>query len=339
MYYDDDDKVELLRDVFGAREVRVDPEGIHVDGTFFPVVDDVIVVLDADRLPPAVRSRVAEHRRRPGAAAPFAADIQRTFGEEWKAHPQVRPEHKLELEAYFDLLSMDDLKGQRVADLGCGMGRWSYFLAQHCREVVLVDYSESIFVARRNLRHADNAIFVMADVLDLPFRDDAFDFVLCVGVLHHLPTDARAAVRDLRRLAPRHLVYLYYALDNRPAYFRWLLAVVTAVRMLLSRLKSPRARVAVSWLLAVVIYAPIAQLGRVLLPLGVDRFVPMVDSYAGKSVSRLRQEAYDRFFTRIEQRFTRQQIEALADSSGLLRVSDHHPYWHFLWERAGDGER
>ncbi len=331
MYYDD--KTELIRDIFGAGDVQVDSHGVHVDGRFLPVVEDVIVALSADRLPSAVRDRLPARSGGFAPSGPFAADIQSTFGEEWKAHPDVLGEHRSEFDSYVDLLPLHELEGQRVVDLGCGMGRWSYFIADHCRELVLVDYSEAIFVARRNLRHVEHAIFVMADVLDLPFRDDAFDLVLCIGVLHHLPTDALDVVRDLRRLAPRHLIYVYYALDNRPVYFRWVLAIVTRFRMLSTRLRSRRARTIVSWVLALTVYAPIAQLGRLLVPLGMERLVPMADSYAGKPLRRLRQEAYDRFFTRIEQRFTRAQIESLSDSFSSVRISDQHPYWHFLCER------
>ncbi len=332
MYYDD--KVELIADVFGADDVRVDARGVHLDGRFLPVLDDVIIALDVEHLPPDVRARVPEPESSSAANAPFAADVQRSFGEEWKSHPDILPDHSAEVRSYFDdLLPIDELRERRVVDLGCGIGRWSYFIADRCRELVLVDYSEAIFVARRNLRHADNTVFVMADILDLPFRPGAFDFVVCLGVLHHLPTDALDVIRALRHLAPRQLFYLYYALDNRPAYFRWALAAVTRARMVLTRVESPRARLALSWLLAAFVYAPIAWLGRILVPLGGERFVPMADSYAGKSVGRLRQEAYDRFFTRIEQRFTRQQIRSLEDSFLSVTISDRHPYWHFLCER------
>ncbi len=62
--------------------------------------------------------------------------------------------------------------------------------------------------------------------------------------------------------------------------------------------------------------------------------VPLAEAYAGKSLRRLRQEAYDRFFTGIEQRFTRDQICALVDCFHSVTVSEEVPYWHFLCERA-----
>ncbi len=50
-------------------------------------------------------------------------------------------------------------------------------------------------------------------------------------------------------------------------------------------------------------------------------------------MERILQDVYDRFFTRIEQRFSRRQIETLHDSFGRITVSAELPYWHFLCER------
>jgi len=322
-----------LEDIFGAEKVSLVAGGLDVDGRFLPVVDDVIVALDGDRLPATVRARL-ERAPDPssGSSTPFAADVQRSFGEEWTTYPDILPEHEAEFDAYFDLVALDSLAGLRVADLGCGIGRWSHFLAPRCASIVLVDYSEAVFVARRNLAGAPNAIFVMADLLDLPFRPGAFDLAVCLGVLHHLPTDALDALRRLAPLAERHLAYLYYALDNRPAYFRWMLAGVTATRRGLTRIRSPRARAAVTTAITAGVYLPLSRAGSVLAPAGLARYVPLVETYRGKSFTRLRQDAYDRFFTSIEQRFTRDQIRGLSDTFAQVTISDGLPYWHFLCE-------
>jgi ubiquinone/menaquinone biosynthesis C-methylase UbiE len=110
------------------------------------------------------------------------------------------------------------------------MGRWSFFAKDHCREIMLVDFSDAIFMARKNLADADNALFFMCDLKRLPFRDGFADFLFCLGVLHHLPTPCLDEVRALRRAAPKLLIFLYYALANRPWYFGVLVKIVTAVR-------------------------------------------------------------------------------------------------------------
>lgn len=325
------DKLASLRDIFGTTALTLEQDWLRVEGRRYPIVDDVIVLLDADQYPPALRDRlgIAPANR----AAPkevFAEDIQSTFGDEWKIFHEILPGHRAEFQNYFDLVDIETLGEMRVCDLGCGIGRWSFFLKDKCRELVLVDFSEAIFVARRNLRGCPSALFFMGNLKSLPFRPNFSDFLFCLGVLHHLPTDALEEVRNLKQYAKTILVYLYYALDNRPAYFRWLLGMVTAVRLVTAQIRSQSFRAAFTWLGACFVYLPLIWLGHLLAPVGLSRYVPLYLGYKGTTLGRIRQDVYDRFFTRIEQRFSRKQIATLTDTYADVVISDHGPYWHFL---------
>jgi SAM-dependent methyltransferase len=326
MYYGD--KRDVLSDIWGA-PVTVAESRLTVGGVAYPIVDDVIVLLDPSEYPTWLETRIAwKAADRPAPA--IARDVQASFGAEWLRFPRILPEHEREFASYFDLVDLEALKDRRVCDLGCGSGRWSYFLRHHCRELILVDFSEAIFVARENLRDTPSALFFMADIMRLPFRPNFADLAVCLGVLHHLPVNALDAARALRRYAPELLVYLYYALDNRPAYFRPLLTLVTAVRRHLSRVRAPAVREVLTWALLLSVYLPLIGLGHALRPLGAAGRVPLYETYAGKSVLRIRQDVYDRFFTPIEQRVARAEILTLRDTFREVIVSDGLPYWHFL---------
>lgn len=329
------EKHESLRDIFGATEVRVEARRIVVDGWGYPVVDDVIILLPPERWPAGVRTRLSAETPDAGKATDdgFAGDIQFTFGEEWQGFPEILPEHEEEFRQYFDLLDLGALADARICDLGCGMGRWSHFLKDRCREIVLLDFSEAIFVARENLRGARNALFFLGDLRRMPFRDDFADFLFTLGVLHHLPTGALEEVRALSRCAPTLLVFLYYALDNRPVFWRGLLSAVTRVRLALTRTEGPRLRSALNWALTIGVYLPMISLGHAMRPFGLASKVPLYDFYRGKSLRRIRQDVYDRFFTRIEQRFRKEEILILRDTFREVVVSDDPPYWHFLCHR------
>jgi SAM-dependent methyltransferase len=318
-YYDD--KVADLRRLFGTEDVIVGNTELRIAKRAYEVVDDVIVLLPPERRPGSWTDPPADDD---GAAA-----VQQTFGREWMAFDRILPEHQREFERYFDLIDLTALANSLVADLGCGIGRYSYFLAASCRRLVLVDFSEAIFVARRNMAHLPSPIFIMGDVTRLPWADDAVDFAFSLGVLHHLQIDALESVRSLRRLTPHLLVYLYYALDNRPAHFRLLLQAVTGVRRRTARLRNERVRQGLTALIAAGVYRPLVALGRLARPLGLDRAVPLAETYAEMSMARIRQDVYDRFFTPIEQRVSRRQIEGLVGDFATVTVSDFAPYWHF----------
>ena len=81
------------------------------------------------------------------------------------------------------------------------------------------------------------------------------------------------------------------------------------------------------------LYLPLVGLGYLLHPVGLSRYVPLFDFYHGKSLARIRQDAYDRFFTRIEQRFSRADIMTLDGDFKHIEISPQIPMWHFLCER------
>jgi len=89
--------------------------------------------------------------------------------------------------------------GRRVLDAGCGVGRFSDVLARWGAEVVAVDLSASVEVARANLRDRTGVTIAQADILRLPFPPATFDVIVSWGVLHHTP-DCAAAFRALCRL-------------------------------------------------------------------------------------------------------------------------------------------
>ncbi|MBF0293067.1 MAG: class I SAM-dependent methyltransferase [Nitrospinae bacterium] len=326
-------KQNYLRRIFGRDDISITESHCIVGGRAYPIVDDVIVLLDENQYPPALKARlgVATHGQTGGQA--FAEDIQFTFGEEWQRFPDILPEHRKEFEQYFDLVDLSSLGDSLAFDLGCGIGRWSHFIKNHCGQIALVDFSEAIFVARKNLSESDNALFFMGDIKQLPFAPDCADFIFCLGVLHHLPSPALSEIRALARFASKILVYLYYALDNRPAHYRIIFQVATVIRQAVCRIRSQAFRRFFTWMVAVFAYKPLALFGSALAPLGLQSHVPLYDFYHGKSMERIRQDVYDRFFTRIEQRFSREQIRGLEDSFSSVTISENIPYWHFLCQR------
>ena len=73
--------------------------------------------------------------------------------------------------------------------------------------------------------------------------------------------------------------------------------------------------------------------GTVLRPVRLENRVPLYEGYHRKSLQALVQDAYDRFFTRIEQRVSKLDILALDRGFSRVMISEHLPYWHFLCVR------
>jgi SAM-dependent methyltransferase len=258
------------------------------------------------------------------------------FDDEWSRFDQqgMGAGEKTELfAAYFAIFPWDALPpgGGEGADIGCGSGRWAQMVAPRVGTLHLVDASsDALEVARRNLAGAQNTRFCHASVDALPFEDGTLDFAYSLGVLHHVPDTAQAVRAVAAKLKPGAplLLYLYYAFDNRPLWFKTLWRASDGVRQVVSRLPLG-ARYFASQALALSVYWPLARSAKVLA--SVDLLPPAwpLAYYRDKSFYTLRTDALDRFGTRLEQRFTRAQIEGMMSSAGLgsIRFSDAPPYW------------
>jgi len=326
------DKIDDLCRIFGATDIKLEPDTLVVDGARYPVIEDVIVVLDPSQYPAFVRGRLSDSLRSSMNPVQYAEEIQYHYTRFWEEWSGVLPYHEREFNEYYDLVDLSSLNGAMVMDAGCGMGRWSYMLSKKCdaSQFVLVDFSEAIFTARQLMKDEERALFIMADLTKLPFKEGFADFIMALGVLHHLPVNCLDAVRDLGRFAPRLLVYLYYALDNKPFYYRWLLRAYTPVRLMLCKVRSQAFRVAFSWFGLIFIYLPFIILGTLLKPFGLSRFIPLYNEHAWAGLEGMRHSVYDRFFTLIEQRVSRVQIKELEDTFDEVRIADGQAYWHFL---------
>lgn len=331
-YYQD--KIEILRDIFNTNNITLKPDLLIIEDKNYPILDDVIILMDESKYTDYVRSSLNINTNTfIKDDTSFSKDIQESFGFEWNSFDQMLDEYKLEFKQYFDLVDLTSLKDKRVCDLGCGNGRWSYLLKDSCRELILVDFSDAIFTARKNLQESDNCLFFKGDLKALPFKDDFVDFLLCLGVLHHLPTPCLDELKGLKRYAPQLLIYLYYNLENRPFYFRLLLSLVTIIRRQLSKIHSARLKLFLSTFGALVLYLPFILLGYLLKLLNLVRHVPLYEFYQGKSIKRIEQDVYDRFFTSIEQRVTVKDILELKSTFNDIVISENLPYWHFLCNR------
>jgi ubiquinone/menaquinone biosynthesis C-methylase UbiE len=106
----------------------------------------------------------------------------------------------------------DYFQGKRCLDAGCGGGRISLAMAlMGARSVVGVDVGvEGLEDARRRAEALglDGVEFRSASVLELPFSDGEFDFVMCNGVLHHTREVERGLRECFRATRPGGEVFL-----------------------------------------------------------------------------------------------------------------------------------
>lgn len=257
------------------------------------------------------------------------------FGREWSTFDQAAvPAAELmeQFRRYFAVFPFDELPRDACGfDLGCGSGRWAALCAPRVGTLYCLDPSPTaLAVARRNLSRFNNCIFHEAGVDNMPLADKSMDFGYSLGVLHHVP-DTQAGIRScVNKLKPGapFLLYLYYAFDNRPAWFKMLWKLSDVLRRFIAVAPYPVKYLATQSI-ALLVYLPLSRLARLLERAGMNVSHIPLSAYRNKSLYTLRTDALDRFGTRLEQRYTRKQIEDMMQRAGLegIRFSEQEPYW------------
>jgi hypothetical protein len=156
------------------------------------------------------------------------------------------------------------------------------------------------------------------------------DFGYSLGVLHHIPDTGAALAVCVSKLKPGapFLLYLYYAFDDRPVWFRALWRVSDWARKVVSRMPHSL-RYAVSQVVAGLVYWPLARVAKLGETLGLNVANYPLSLYRDSGFYVMRTDALDRFGTRLEQRFTKLEIKTMMEASGLENISfsKEIPFW------------
>jgi ubiquinone/menaquinone biosynthesis C-methylase UbiE/uncharacterized protein YbaR (Trm112 family) len=86
-------------------------------------------------------------------------------------------------------------------DAGCGSAEKAVALAvaHPDAQVIAIDLSESLVLSAQRTRNIKNLHFVQADVCNLPFKPQTFNFIMSIGVLHHT-ADTYSAFENIAKL-------------------------------------------------------------------------------------------------------------------------------------------
>jgi ubiquinone/menaquinone biosynthesis C-methylase UbiE len=264
-----------------------------------------------------------------------------SFSEEWSKFDVFSDEEIRKIgDEYFDLVTDEMLnKKSRVLDLGCGTGRWSRYVADRVAQVEAIDPGASIFAASRLLKDKKNVRVTQASSDLIPFADESFDFVMSLGVLHHIP-DTQQALNDLickLKQGGFALLYFYYNFENRSLAFKLLFRISDLLRRMVSRMPG-QLKKATCDVIAIVVYLPWVSMARLIKSLGgtsIYKKLPL-SYYTGKSFHIMRNDALDRFGTPLEKRFSRQEITQMCQKAGLsdIRFSEKEPYWCLVGRKS-----
>ena len=259
------------------------------------------------------------------------------FGREWKAfnHNDIDNESlRSAFDSYFNFFPFETLKEAEGFDMGCGSGRWAQFVCPKVGFLHCIDPSKTALdQAKLNMTGLANCSLECAGVDNSSLKDESQDFGYSLGVLHHIPDTTLAlqsCSKKLKSGAP-FLLYLYYSFDNKPKSYYYLWKISDLFRNIICRLPF-FLKFSISQLIAFFIYLPLARAALAFESLGIDVSNFPLTWYRKEPFYILRTDALDRFGTRLEQRFSKLEIESMLLDSGFrdFQFSEKEPFWTVL---------
>jgi 2-polyprenyl-3-methyl-5-hydroxy-6-metoxy-1,4-benzoquinol methylase len=264
----------------------------------------------------------------------FDPNTVESFGSEWHRFDQSGlDEHELQavFNDYFQIVPTEIFdQNSIVADIGCGSGRWASVIAPKVGKLVCFEPSQALEVAKKNLASHENVEIHNLSIDQLENYSENFDFAYSLGVVHHIPDTEKAIFDCVKTVKPGGycLFYIYYALDNRPFWFRGIWYASNLIRHFVAS-RSETLKDVLCDIIAFSIYVPFKLLNATLKKMRISTKNIPLTYYSDKSILTLRTDARDRFGTPLEQRFSRIQIEKMLQDAGLneIEFSNQAPFW------------
>lgn len=302
-------------------------------GQFFPVVDYIPRILTGD-LRPMLYNQFSDFFSKYKNVLPqedvvekISTDVQKkedtskSFAYEWQKFSGMLKEWKDNFDFYFEPVKNKEvfLKDKTILEVGCGKGRHTFYVADMAKNVVAIDFGRAVDVALQNNKDKKNIYFIQADIYNLPFKSDSFDFIFSLGVLHHLPTPEHGFKKLVGLLKNRGniLVYVYHSF-SKTTFKYYLLKFVNFFRNFTTKISHD--------LLYILCY-PIAFFSYIIFVLPYKIFFKKIIKngwplglYVNYPFEVLLNDTFDRFSAPIENRYSKEEITKWYRNAGLKDI-------------------
>lgn len=218
-------------------------------------------------------------------------------------------------------VSLEFFSGKIGVDIGCGNGRHLYWAHEFGAEMVGLELSEGVELARANTADCPRSHVVQGDIYHLPFKKSVFDFAYSIGVLHHLPDPREGFHRVLPSLRPKGRIFFWvYGLRDMRLWYR--LSHMTWLRRITSLL--PRSvQHGISIVLALLLEALLWTPCRLLFSLpggsSLVRRIPLGDSARRTFQFKVR-SVFDRIQPPVTHYHNTEELEEWLKEAGLSQT-------------------
>jgi len=119
-----------------------------------------------------------------------------------------------------------------VLEVGCGAGRFTEVLLATGACVTSVDLSSAVEANQENFPQNERHRILQANVLKLPFREQQYDVVFCLGVIQHTPSPEETIAKLFAQTRPGG----WLVIDHYTRNLSWYTKTAPLFRMMMKRM-------------------------------------------------------------------------------------------------------
>ncbi|HNF32946.1 MAG TPA: methyltransferase domain-containing protein [Bacteroidia bacterium] len=255
------------------------------------------------------------------------------FGLQWKSFAKIQLDSyngsTISKDRLIRCLGMplSEVKGKAILEVGSGAGRFTEHLVKAEAMVHSVDLSVAVEVNKENIGRCPNYQIAQADVYRLPYPENTFDIVLCLGVIQHTPSPEKTMQALWKMVKPGGLLVIdHYTFD-----WMYFIKPIMFYRFFLKRMNPKKAKNAVEKLVA--FFFPLHWKYRTnkLMTLLLNRISPCyvyINTFGNMGYDfhfhLTRLDTYDGLTDYYKHLRSKQQIENILNSLNPLKVD----VWH-----------
>jgi SAM-dependent methyltransferase len=246
------------------------------------------------------------------------------FGYAWDKYWRMTEVYEGQLRNWVHPLSESDFKGQRILDVGCGMGRNSYWtLTWGARDVTALDLDpRTVARAEELLKRFPNAAVVQKSVYAMDWEEQ-FDIAMSIGVIHHLEDPKKALQLMVRSLKPGGtiLIWVYSREGNE-----WIVRYVDPVRKNITS----RLPLSVVHILSYFCSVPLWLFVKIFR--GPTQYLRQLSSFDLWHINSI---VFDQLLPAVANYWSKEQISGLFGDLGLKKYGIYRPPNEMGWTVIG----
>ena len=246
------------------------------------------------------------------------------YGFLWKRADKVIPPKKWHFDYMQESISEPIVRGSIGIEVGSGSGYDTYKMAHSnpLSQIVSAELSDGVYNTKNLTSKLKNVVIVKCSALDIPIKDNVFDFAYSFGVLHHTDDPNRGLSEIVRVLKKQSPVFLYLYEDHSENPFKFLAVRIISLFRKITVKIPPGILYFLCWVFSPFVFIIFTLPSRFFrLFRATERLGNKIPFNFGRTPFALRGDLYDRFRAPIEHRFSRKAVYELFAANRLTKVN------------------